>query len=226
MKPHDGASRRPGREVLAAALADPPSHTSWQVTRGERFEVRDGSGQPFAYVNLAASSIKDTDGRLLVTLVPAVMQMFSLTNQLGSALSGMLSAENTPWHGGGGATEAPPLNLRYVPAGLSFARIHADPAGPARVELLPSGRLNDRSVVSKLAPELASRIRGRGPLRYRRGDGGVDELGDPQGRLLARLLTADTDRESDVLRSVEVLDNDLPGVWLLGILIGCRRWHR
>jgi hypothetical protein len=38
--------------------------------------------------------------------------------------------------------------------------------------------------------------------------------------------TVATEGQTESNWSIEVVDNDLPGVWLFAILLGCRRWHR
>jgi hypothetical protein len=124
--------------------------------------------------------------------------------------------------------EPPPVNLRYVPVGLPFAQVQLDTHGTSRIELLPHGRLNDKVINRALAPAAVERIRARSPLRYEPGPINLAELSDPQGRVLARAPRADDAPEAQAESTwlIEVVENDLPSVWLLAILLGCRRWHR
>jgi len=223
----DKSDRASGADLLAEALTNPPHDTSWKVTTAERLEVRDEAGVLFAWTSQKGGSVKDAGGRMLVSFVPAIKQQFSRSSIIGSALGGILGPNTPPWSPGG-TTEAPPLNLKYMPLGLPFAQVQPEANGTDRIELLPSGRINDKIINRALAPEAVSRIRARSPLLYQRGPANLAELSDPQGCVLARVRsTADPPEErAESAWSIDVLDNDLAGVWLFAILLGCRRWHR
>jgi hypothetical protein len=214
-------------ERLAEAFADPPHETTWEVTTGERIEVHDEAGAVFAWTKPNGGSIKDPNGRLLVTFVPGAKQMFSVSNVIGSAISGILGSEPPPWRPGG-SPEAPPLNLRYVPASLPFAQLQLQADGTSRVELLPPGRLNDKVIGRSISTAVVERIRARSPLLYRRTPMNLPELSDPKSCVLARMHHGNDDSGESTGSNwlIEVLDNDLPSVWLFAILIACYRWHR
>ncbi len=215
------------RERLAEAFADPPHEMTWEVTTGERIEVRDEAGEVFAWTMPGGGTIKDPEGRLLVTFVPGVKQMFSVSNVIGSAVSGIFGPEPPPWRPGG-SPEAPPLNLRYVPASLPFAQLQVQADGTSRVELLPHGRLNDKVISRSISKVVIERIRARSPLLYQRSPLNLAALSDPGSRVLARVNHGNGDPEESTGSNwlIEVLDNDLPSVWLFAILIACDRWHR
>ncbi len=215
------------RERLAEAFADPPHETTWEVMTGERIEVHDEAGAVFAWTKPKGGSIKDPDGRLLVTLVPGAKQMFSVSNMIGSAVSGILGSEPRPWRPGG-SPEAPPLNLRYVPASLPFAQVQLQADASSRVALLPPGRLNDKVISRSISTAVIERIRARSPLLYHATRLNLAELSDPRSCVLARMHHGNDDSEESTGSnwSIEVLNNDLPSVWLFAILIACYRWRR
>lgn len=215
------------RERLAKVFADPPHDTTWAVTTGDRIEVLDEAGAVFAWTKPKGGSIKDPDGRLLVTFIPGAKQMFSVSNVIGSAVSGIFGSEPPPWRPGG-SPEAPPLNLRYVPASLPFAQLQLQADGTSRVELLPPGRLNDKAIGKSISTAVIERMRAQSPLLYQRNPLNLAELSDPGRCVLARMHQRDGDSEESTGPNwlIEVLDNELPGVWLFAILIACNSWHR
>ena len=227
----DRGERLSGRELLEAALADPPRDTTWTVVvAAEDTEVHDAAGRVVAATGGSGGAVKGSDGRLLVNFVPGVKQVFSPSNLLNSALSGLLGGSDSRQWQPGTTVEAPPLNLRFVPAGLPFAQVHAHRDGTASVELLPGGRLNDKVIARVLAPDAVARLRAFSPLGYAPTPNGSAELANAGGDLLAR-LSADARASgppsgaSAAARRLEFHANELPGVWLVAILLACERWH-
>jgi hypothetical protein len=227
----DRGERSSGRELLEAALADPPRDTTWTVVvAAEHTEVHDASGRVVATAGRSGGAVKGSDGRLLVNFVPGVKQFFSPSNLLNSALSGVLGGSDSPQWRPGTTVEAPPLNLRFVPAGLPFAQVCAHRDGTASIELLPGGGLNDKVFARVLAPDAVARVRALSPHRYAPAATGSAELADAGGNVVAK-LEADAPAggpgagASAAARRLEFQANELPGVWLVAILLACERWR-
>lgn len=223
-----GPSRR---ELFALAWANPPRNTRWQVTRGQRLELRDAGGAVIAWTKAdrTLSSLKDPDGRMLVTFKPAVIkQVFSAGNILQLAAEGAIFGGTDALPGRGGQVSGPGLDLHDVSLGMTFAQIDLSGSQGPLARLLPAGHLNDRLIERALSPGDVSRVRERSPLIYTPSPTGADQLTDPSGRVVARADygPAGPGQDRPAPQAIEVGDNDLPAAWLFAILLGCRNWHR
>jgi hypothetical protein len=230
--PGERRGERPsGRELLKEALGEPLRETTWSlVEAGEHTEVRDASGTVVARIGRRGGAVKAADGRLLVNFVPGVKHLFSPSSLLNSALSGVLGgSESRQWRPGA-TVEAPPLNLRFVPAGLPFAQVHAHRDHTASIELLPGGRLNEKVIARGLEPDAVARLRTLSPLRYAIASTGSAELADAGGNIVAA-LASDAPGDSPPAeaaaapRRLEFRSNELPGIWVLAIVLACERWR-
>jgi hypothetical protein len=194
----------------------------------DQVEVRDQHGALLAAASLEGGAVRDPDGHLLVTFAPGAKQVFSLGSIVGSALLGAIGGNASPQ----GTTsmrnpvDAPPLNLKYVPVSLPFAQVELQQDGSAQIELLPGGRLNDKLIDRALPADATARIRASSPLHHTLDEGNTAELTDPSSRVLARAAYGSADPSTPGSSwMIDVLDNDLPAVWLFAILLACRRWH-
>jgi hypothetical protein len=104
-------------------------------------------------------------------------------------------------------TRMPPLAIRDGRSRATVAHVQGDQTG-ATVVLLPDARGNRALLEGAMPAERIARYRSGSPLRYERG--GLALLGG--GAVVARWEGA---------RTIAVLDNTLPAIWLLGILLAC-----